>query len=168
MEGIIGLLSSNVIVYNKTSQTICQWLRKKTEWPGAKHCPRMDNGSEEMFFPSFFPAKTICGKGFRNRSIWLLYPKRSLVNCEWIPVFLWGDIWLDFSSWYRFYEQTYVSYSNLLWDECNSLEQVPYMYLCLYTCLSADKISFKSQMKLEDINYQIFYSAKIIKPRLWN
>lgn len=20
----------------------------------AKHCPRMDNGSEEMFFPSFF------------------------------------------------------------------------------------------------------------------
>jgi len=36
----------------------------------AKHCPRMDNGSEEMFFPSFFfSAKTICGKGLRNRSI---------------------------------------------------------------------------------------------------
>lgn len=83
-KGIIGLLSSNFTVYNKTSQTICQWLRKKTEQSVLSIAPEWTMGVKKCFSFLFFPAKTICGKGFRNRSIWLLYPKRSLVNCEWI------------------------------------------------------------------------------------
>lgn len=69
MEGHHWLLSGDFIVYNKTSQTICQWLRKKTEQSVPSIAPEWTMGVKKCFSLLFFSAKTICGKGLRNRSI---------------------------------------------------------------------------------------------------
>ena len=99
----------------------------------AKHCPRMGNGSEEMFFPSFFSQlklSVVKVLGIDQFDCFILREAWWTVN-EY-SAFL-EKHWLHFSSWYRFYEQTYVSYSNLLWDECSSLEQSAiYISVSLY------------------------------------
>ena len=122
-KGIIGLLSSDFIVYNKTSQSICQWLRKKTEQSVPSIAPEWTMGVKKCFYLVFFSQlklSVVKVLGIDQFDCFILREAWWTVN-EY-SVFL-EKHWLHFSSWYRFYEQTYVSYSNLLWDECNSLEQ---------------------------------------------
>lgn len=72
---------------------------------------------------------------------------------------------MTFNGNFKFNEQTYASYSSLLWDECNFLEPSIDKY-ALFIYLKQDQFSLKSQIKLETHRISRFLSSEVYSYKL--